>query len=116
MSQAQSPYARLAFVPVLLAISATAMAQDMAHRRWDHLATTSGVSLVEIAPSMPGERPRRALRMPFESATRAMRSLGVDAEDCTSLLRSHTSTYRPDPLGGDRIKVSVSVAMSCRFF
>jgi hypothetical protein len=54
--------------------------------------------------------------MRFDSATRAMRSFGVDAEDCTSLLRSHTSSWRPDPLGGDRLKVSVSVAVSCKFF
>jgi hypothetical protein len=92
------------------------MAQHDASRRWNEAAAGTGIGLVEMAPALPGERPRRALRMPFESATRAMRGLGVDAENCTSLLRSNTSTYRPDPLGGDRIKVSVSVAMNCRFF
>lgn len=79
-------------------------------------SAASGFSLVELAPTGPNQRPRRALRMRFDSATRAMRSLGVEAEDCTSLLRSHTSTYRPDPLGGDRIRVEVSVALNCRFF
>ncbi|WP_280150589.1 hypothetical protein [Piscinibacter sp. XHJ-5] len=107
---------RLAFTLALLSGAGAAVAQDSALRRWSHPAPESGIGLVEIAPALPGERPRRALRMPFESATRAMRGLGVDAEDCTSLLRSNTSTYRPDPAGSERLKVSVSLAMSCRFF
>ena len=116
MSSLFASFSRIAFGAGLLAGAATAAAYDVAPRRWSDLAARGGIRLVEIAPSMPGERPRRALRLPFESATRAMRSLGVAAEGCTSLLRSHTSTYRPDPLGGDRLKLSVSVAMSCRFF
>ncbi|HEV7913636.1 MAG TPA: hypothetical protein VGP22_07705 [Albitalea sp.] len=79
-------------------------------------SAASGFSLVELAPAGPNQRPRRALRMRFDSATRAMRSFGLEAEDCTSLLRSNTSTYRPDPAGGDRLRVSVSVAVNCKFF
>jgi hypothetical protein len=116
MSPVQHPFARIAFAAALLAVAGSAAAQEAPSRRWSDLAAGSGIGLVEIAPSSPGQRPRRALRMRFDSATRAMRSFGVDAEDCTSLLRSHTSSWRPDPLGGDRLKVSVSVAVSCKFF
>jgi hypothetical protein len=52
----------------------------------------------------------------FDAAARAMRGLGVDADDCSSLVRSSTR-IRADDLGGtERLTVSVSFALSCSFF
>jgi hypothetical protein len=59
----------------------------------------------------PDHRPRRSLRFRFESATRAMRHLGVDADDCTTVLRS--SNRSP---GGERARLGLSIALNCRFF
>jgi hypothetical protein len=69
--------------------------------------------LVEMTAAGPNQRPRRALRMPFDSATRAMRSLGVEAQDCNSLIRSTSSA---NGANGDRLRIGFSVALSCRFF
>ena len=85
-------------------------------RGWRGFGSIGGLQLVEMGPSVPGQRPRRALRMRFDSATRAMRSMGVDAQDCTSLIRSNTGTYRADPAGAERIKLNVSLALNCKFF
>jgi hypothetical protein len=76
----------------------------------------AGFGLVEIAPAGPNQRPRRALRMRFDSATRAMRSLGVEAEDCSSLIRSTSASRGANGVSGDRPRIGLSVALSCRFF
>jgi len=61
----------------------------------------------------PDRRPRRSLRFRFDSATRAMRSLGVDAEDCGTVLRT---SRRATGLAGESPRPVVSLALSCRFF
>ena len=76
----------------------------------------AGFALVEITSAGPNQRPRRALRMRFDSATRAMRSLGVEAEDCSSLIRSTGGSRGANGAGGDRPRIGLSVALSCRFF
>ena len=72
--------------------------------------------LVEMTASGPNQRPRRALRMPFDSATRAMRNLGVEAEDCNSLIRSTSASRSANGANGDRLRIGFSVSLSCRFF
>lgn len=59
----------------------------------------------------PDHRPRRSLRFRFESATRAMRNLGVDADDCMTVLRSSNRSR-----SGERPRLGLSVALNCRFF
>jgi hypothetical protein len=59
-------------------------------------------------------RPR--LRFRFDAATRAVRSLGVEAEDCSSLLRSSSRSRASTPGGGERRSLGLSIAVSCRFF
>lgn len=59
----------------------------------------------------PDRRPRRSLRFRFESATRAMRNLGVEADDCTTVLRSSSRSR-----SGERPRMGLSVALNCRFF
>jgi len=93
-----------------------ALAQARTPDRFADLHAGSRFSLVELPAAGPSQRPRRALRMRFDGATRAMRSLGVQAEGCTSLLRSSTSLRSAQPGGEERLRVSVSVALSCRFF
>ncbi|HEX6705924.1 MAG TPA: hypothetical protein VF169_14265 [Albitalea sp.] len=89
---------------------------DAPTRGWSGFGSIGGLQLVEVSPGLPGQRPRRALRMRFDSATRAMRTLGLDAQDCTSLVRSNSGTYRPDPASGDRLKLNLSLALNCKFF
>ena len=59
-----------------------------------------------------GQRPRASLRLRADGATKAMRSLGVDAEDCRTVVRSNT--HRGGPSESRRL--GVSVALNCRFF
>lgn len=61
----------------------------------------------------PDRRPRRSLRFRFESATRAMRTLGVEADDCTTVLRS---SNRGSGARGDPRRLDLTVALNCRFF
>ena len=57
----------------------------------------------------PDMKPRRSLRIRFDSATRAMRSFGVDAQECATVVRS----IRP---AGEVGRLGVSVGLNCRFF
>ena len=113
---------------VLLACGAAAMAQEArddavtidgstrhAARGLD-LGPISGLSIVELSPAGPNQRPKRALRMRMDSATRALRGFGVDAEDCSSLLRTNFRSHSVDALGGQPANVGVSLALNCRFF
>lgn len=79
-------------------------------------STVPAVSLVEFSVDGPNQRPRRGLRMRFDAATRAVRSLGVEAEDCTSLLRSSSRSRAVAPGGIERKSLGVSFAVNCRFF
>lgn len=120
--------ARAGLAGLLLALSGIAGAQeagrddaspgDMLQRseRALQLGGGAGFGLVEITSAGPNQRPRRALRMRFDSATRAMRSLGVEAEDCSSLIRSTSASRSANGASGDRPRIGLSVALSCRFF
>ena len=59
-----------------------------------------------------GQRPRASLRLRADGATKAMRSLGVDAEDCRTVVRSNT--HRSGPSESRRL--GLTVALNCRFF
>ena len=54
--------------------------------------------------------------MRFDAATRAVRSLGVEAEDCSSLLRSSSRSRATTPGGAERRSLGLSIAVNCRFF
>lgn len=69
------------------------------------------LDLVEVR-SGNGQRPRASLRLRADGATKAMRSLGVDAEDCRTVLRSNT--HRGGPTESRRL--GLTVALNCRFF
>ncbi|HJW10210.1 MAG TPA: hypothetical protein VJ598_00400 [Albitalea sp.] len=77
------------------------------------------LQLVEIAPAMSGQRPHRALRIRFDGATRAIRSLGLDATDCGSVLRSSSGARRFTDVGiasgASRPTPTMFVGLSCRF-
>jgi hypothetical protein len=70
--------------------------------------------LIEFGREGHSLRPR--LRMRFDAATRAVRSLGVEAEDCSSLLRSSSRSRATAPGGAERRSLGLSIAVSCRFF
>ena len=80
------------------------------------LKSGSRFSIVDMSSGAPNERPRHALRMRFDSATRAMREWGIEAEDCSSLVRSNTRMRSSEVGGSERLQLSVSVALNCRFF
>ena len=91
-----------------------AMQRADAVRRWE--PPPAAFSIVDLGATAPNQRPRPALRMRFDSATRAMRSLGVQADDCSSLIRSSTRMRADQPGANERLQLSVSFAVSCRFF
>ena|SRR5687767_14756246 len=70
--------------------------------------------LIEFGRHGNSLRPR--LRFRFDAATRAVRSLGVEAADCSSLLRSSSRSRASTPDGGERRSLGLSIAVSCRFF
>jgi hypothetical protein len=122
--------ARLACLAAACAALGTACAQAVPHDGWRVLdaaqrgqaagrwsaVPAAPIAIVDVGSGGPSQRPRHALRMRFEGATRAMRSLGVEAEDCSSLLRSSTRMQASQPGGPERLRVSVSFAVNCRFF
>jgi len=77
------------------------------------------LQLVEIAPAMAGQRPHRALRIRFDGATKAVRSLGLDATDCGSVLRSNSGARRFTDVGiangTSRPAPTMFVGLNCRF-
>ena len=77
------------------------------------------LQLVEIAPAMAGQQPHRALRIRLDGATNAVRSLGVDATDCGSVLRSSSGARRLADAGtanaGSRPAPTMFVGLNCRF-
>ena len=73
-----------------------------------------GPGLIEFGREGGSLRPR--LRMRFDAATRAVRSLGVEAEDCSSLLRSSSRSRATAPGGAERRSLGLTIAVNCRFF
>ena len=84
-------------------------------RQWE-VARAIPVSIIDLGAAAPNQRSRHALRMRFDSATHAMRTLGVAAQDCSSLVRTSTRLRADEPGGSERLQVSISFAVSCRFF
>ena len=68
----------------------------------------SGFELVEMAPSGPNQRPLRGLRIRWDGATDAVRSLGIQATECAPVLRTRGSLR-------DAGKLGLSIALGCRF-
>jgi len=69
-------------------------------------------SLVSIDLGAAGVSGRHgALRLRFDSATHAMRNIGVAADECSTVLRTHRRT---GPDGSSH--PGLSVALNCRFF
>lgn len=64
----------------------------------------------------PNQRPRRSLRIRFDAATQAMRSFGIEAEECATVVR--TTSHRASLVGGGTgsLRVGMSFALNCRFF
>jgi hypothetical protein len=98
------------------AAPAESIVDDLSRRgdsAW-RLDTAPSPGLIEFGTDGKSARPR--LRMRFDAATRAVRSLGVDAESCSSLLRSSSRSRATAPGGEERRSLAVSFAVSCRFF
>ena len=104
-------------VAVLLLLSGAACAQEAlpAELPDSNLRFAApGPGLIEFGREGSSLRPR--LRMRFDAATRAVRSLGVEAEDCSSLLRSSSRSRAVAPGGAERRSLGLSIAVNCRFF
>lgn len=70
------------------------------------------LDFIQFSAGSAGQRPRASLRLRFDAATRAMRGLGVDADDCRTVLRS--STHRA--ASSEPRRLGLTVALNCRFF
>jgi len=98
------------------AVPAESIGDDLPRRSepaW-RLDTARSPGLIEFSTDGKSMRPRQ--RMRFDAATRAMRSLGVDAESCSSLVRSSSRSRATTPGGEERRSLAFSFAVSCRFF
>ncbi len=82
------------------------------------LQTPGALDFIDLSSPGPGLRPRGALRFRFESATRALRGFGVEADDCRTLLRSTSSRGAQTPGGGydGGVRLGLAVTLNCSFF
>ena len=81
------------------------------------LQTPGTLDFIDLSSPGPGQRPRGALRFRFESATRALRGFGVEADECRTLFRSTSSRGAQTPGGGyDGVRIGVTVTLNCSFF
>jgi hypothetical protein len=104
-----NPLALRASALALCLAASVAQAQE---RSADSIVSLGAGASLDVGIG-PDRRPHRALRFRFESATRAMRSMGVDADDCATVLRSsHHATGAP----GEPSHLGLTVALNCRFF
>lgn len=78
---------------------------------------TAGVSIVEL-PSVgpPGtrQRPRRALSVPSETPRLMLRSIGIEAEECSTRFRL-PAKLRRDAEGGSSVQVQAHLGLACSF-
>jgi len=76
-----------------------------------------GLDFIDLSAA-PGQRPRGALRFRFEGATRALRDMGMDADDCRTLFRTNSRRVsQPGSAASDgRISLGVTVSLNCSFF
>ena len=81
------------------------------------LQSPGALDFIDLSAASPGGRPRGALRFRFESATRALRGFGVDADECRTLLRT-TSNRVAQSAGGSEgsTRLGVVVSLNCSFF
>jgi len=113
------PFA-LAFT-VLLQCSAYAQVPEEAlergsRRNFGTMLRSGTFDFIDLSSAAPGQRPRGSLRFRFESATRALRGFGVDADECRTLLRS-TSNRSVQANGiSDGVRLGLSVTLNCSFF
>jgi hypothetical protein len=73
--------------------------------------------VIEFSSAQPGQRPRGSLRFRFDSATRAFRSMGLEADECRTVVRSTSHRVAFSASGGtDPRRLGLGVALSCKFF
>jgi hypothetical protein len=112
---------RVLAMSCLLGMGGVATAQSqgssLADRAQRSLAApqAGGFDFIDLSAA-PGQRPRGSLKFEAEGATRALREMGVAADDCRTLVR--TNSRRSSQLqGGDgSVRLGVSVSLSCSFF
>ena len=79
------------------------------------LQTPGAFDFIDVSAG-PGQRPRGSLRFRFEGATRTLRGMGVEADDCRTLVRS-TSSRATTAMGtSDGIRLGLTVSLNCSFF
>lgn len=80
------------------------------------LQSPGALDFIDVSAAGAGGRPRGALRFRFESAARALRGFGVEADECRTLVR--TTSRRASPVAGssDSPRLGVVVSLSCSFF
>jgi hypothetical protein len=86
------------------------------HRNFTALLRSGALDFIDLSSAGPGQRPRGALRFRFESATRALRGFGVDADECRTLLRSTSSRAVQANGISDGPRLGLSVTVNCSFF
>lgn len=112
----RQPIARglaMAFL-VLLGGPALAQTQFGLGERVQHRLMTQmpqALDFIDLS-AVPGQRPRGSLRFRFEGATRTLRGWGMDADDCRTLVRTHTQRANI----GDPPTLGVTVSLNCSFF
>ncbi|MBW8829168.1 MAG: hypothetical protein JF606_07015 [Burkholderiales bacterium] len=126
-SQAKNPVPRglfqlfaLAFA-VLLQCSAYAQVREEAlergsHRNFGAVLRSGALDFIDLSSTAPGQRPRGSLRFRFESATRALRGFGVEADECRTLLRSTSNRSVQANGNSEGIRLGLSVTLNCSFF
>lgn len=80
------------------------------------LQSPGALDFIDLSTVSAGGRPRGALRFRFESAARALRGFGVEADECRTLVR--TTSRRASQVAGssDSTRLGVMVSLNCSFF
>jgi hypothetical protein len=95
-----------------LALCLASSAADAQERVPDAVVNLGSIATLDVTMG-PDRRPHRSLRFRFDSATRAMRNMGVEAESCATVLRSSRVAGAP---GAAPSGLRITVALNCRFF
>ncbi|HEU4459644.1 MAG TPA: hypothetical protein VFR90_11020 [Methylibium sp.] len=80
-------------------------------------AATRSVAIVELpSEAAPGtrQRPRRALSVPSEMPRLMLRSVGIEADECSTRFRLPTKLRR-DAEGGTSLQVQAHLGLACSF-
>lgn len=127
LSQAKNPVRRGMFQLCALAFTALIQCPAFAqvheeapergiHRNLATLLRSGAFDFIDVSSAGIGQRPRGSVRFRFESATRALRGVGVAAEECRTLLRSTSSRGVQANGMSDGVRLGLSVTVHCRFF